>query len=293
MHAACPRTRDEITVAVNKRVAARRQDNVCRREERTLRSGHLSKQAPTTPCPRADEYVRMRHQRIQRGLRNFLVTRRLSLQHRQAARLALVATNGNQHRAWRRLKDLELTPSATGERSSQRLQSNSSQCVQDDQVAQWMETQTTWEIVQDVRRQWRLHGKSVRMEITQDRGYGLFPTTTLYQTKGFRLDYVGEWNRSKSEHNRYQLQHTLDGAVQYFITPLGSDDKDQPRRKLKSLPPAAYVNHPRQGKTATLRWNVANVVPFMELAVPSVNPTDELTIDYGETYWKSPLRCRV
>jgi hypothetical protein len=121
----CAQTRNAITAAANKVVAARRQENVCRREKRTLRSGHLSTQAPTTRSPQADEYVRMRHQRIKAGMRDFLVTRRLSPQHRQAARMALVATNGNPHKAWQRLKDLELVPSAAGGRFSRRLQSNS------------------------------------------------------------------------------------------------------------------------------------------------------------------------
>jgi hypothetical protein len=54
-------------------------------------------------------------------LKDFIVQRRLPPQRRQAARMALVATNGNPTTAWQRLVNLELVPTAAGERFSRRL----------------------------------------------------------------------------------------------------------------------------------------------------------------------------
>jgi hypothetical protein len=152
-----------------------------------------------------------------------------------------------------------------------------------------MENQTNWEMFQDVQQQWLLHKDSVRVQNSEISGYGLVPKTTLNRGD-FSLEYVGEWEKLKSDHNRgHQLQHTLDGKVHYFITPLGSDDEDQQRR-IESLPPAAYVNHPKAGEPANLIWNVADAVPFMELAVECVEAGVELTIDYGEDYWTTGTR---
>ena len=155
-----------------------------------------------------------------------------------------------------------------------------------------MESQTIWEISQDVRQQWLLHKDKVGVIKSKISGYGLVAKTALYRDD-FSLEYVGEWKKVKSDHNKYQLQHSLDGEVIYFITPLGSDDEDKQRREIETLPPAAYVNHPMAGEAPNLRWNVADAVPFMELAVPSVKAGQELTIDYGKDYWITGMKHRV
>jgi hypothetical protein len=72
------------------------------------------------------EIVSYRPRSFQRGfqklpLKDFIVQRRLPPQRRQAARMALVATNGNPTTAWQRLVNLELVPTAAGERFSRRL----------------------------------------------------------------------------------------------------------------------------------------------------------------------------
>ena len=92
-----------------------------------------------------------------------------------------------------------------------------------------MESQTMWEISQDVRQQWLLHKDKVGVIKSKISGYGLVAKTALYRDD-FSLEYVGEWKKVKSDHNKYQLQHSLDGEVIYFITPLGSDDEDEQRR---------------------------------------------------------------
>jgi hypothetical protein len=286
-HIICPvRADQEIVGGYVDKVDADRRRSVAVREDRGRR---CFKMRVLTEA--AEEQARYRTNRIKRWLKDFILRRQLPPEHRVVARIALTTTNGNPSKAWAILTAKGLNPIdslAGGVRCSSRLKLKYEHQSRPRELgpvaAQYLANPTRWEIRHDVREQWAVYRNMlvVKQSPIKGAGLGLFATSTLSRGD-LRLAYVGEWSKSKTKANRYQLQHTIDGDDVYFITPLDSSDSDRPKREILDLPPAAYVNHEEDHARCNLVWNMEEDIPYMELKA-DVQLGTELTIHYGKEY---------
>ena len=135
-----------------------------------------------------------------------------------------------------------------------------------------------------MREQWATYRNmlDVKKSSIEGAGLGLFATSSL-SPGDLRLAYVGEWSKFKDKGNRYQVEHVIDGDDVYFITPLNSNEFDEPSRMIEDLPPAAYVNHQKDPEKCNLVWNMTGDLPCLEVK-KHVQKDTELFIDYGKSY---------
>jgi hypothetical protein len=285
-HIICPRDRQEIVGGYVDKVDADRRRSVVVREGRGR--GCFKMRALTEE---AEEQARYRTVRIKRWLKDFILRRQLAPQHRVMARIALTTTNGNPEKAWDILRAKGLTPPdrpAGGVRYSARLKLKHEQQprtrAQGPVAAQYVANPTRWEIRHDVREQWATYRNmlDVKKSSIEGAGLGLFATSSL-SPGDLRLAYVGEWSKFKDKGNRYQVEHVINGDDVYFITPLNSNEFDEPSRMIEDLPPAAYVNHQKDPEKCNLVWNMEGDLPCLEVK-KHVPKDTELFIDYGKSY---------